>query len=94
MAIEKIIEGMSITEARSRLTGLHTELSGSPGYIPLTRYGRPVMALMSWELFESLQETMEIMGDPELMNQLRESIKDIEEGRTISLDDLKAELDL
>jgi len=37
---------------------------------------------------------MEVMGDPELMNLLRESIKDIEEGRTISLDELKAELDL
>lgn len=94
MAIEKIIDGMSITEARSRLTGLHAELSGSPGYIPLTRYGAPVMALMSWELFESLRETMEIMGDPELMSQLRESIKDIEEGRTISLVELKVELDL
>ena len=94
MTIKRIAEGMSITDARSRLTGLHKELSGSPGYIPLTRYGSPVMALMSWELFESLQETMEIMGDPELMSQLRQSIKDIEEGRTISLDELKAELDL
>ena len=94
MTIEKISEGMSITDARRRLTSLHTELSGSPGYIPLTRYGNPVMALMSWELFESLRETMEIMGDPELMSQLRESIKDIEEGRTMSLDELKAELDL
>ena len=94
MTTEKKTEGMSITDARSRLTGLHTELSGSPGYIALTRYGRPVMALMSWELFESLQETMEIMGDPELMSQLRDSIKDIEEGRTISLDELKVELDL
>ena len=90
MTIEKISEGMSITDARRRLTSLHTELSGSPGYIPLTRYGNPVMALMSWELFESLRETM---GDPELMSQLRESIKDIEEGRTMSLDELKAELD-
>ena len=94
MAIEKITEGMSISDARSRLTSLHAKLTGSPGYIPLTRYGSPVMALMSWELFESLQETMEIMADPELMNQLRESIKDIEEGRTISLDELKAEFDL
>ncbi len=91
---QKKIEGMSVTDARRRLTGLHTELSGSPGYIPLTRYGSPVMALMSWELFESLQETMEIMGDPELMSQLRESIKDVEEENTISLDELKAELDL
>jgi len=89
----EIANGMSITDARNKLTHLSAELSGSPGCIPLTRYGVPVMALMSWELFESLQETMEIMGDPDLMSQLRQSINDIQEGRTISLDELNSELD-
>ena len=90
---EKITNGMSISDARNKLTHLQAELTGSPGMIPLTRYGVPVMALMSWELFESIQATMEIMADPELAGLLRESIKEIEEGRTIALDDLKAELD-
>jgi antitoxin YefM len=89
-----ISNGMSISEARNKLTQLHAELTGNPGMIPLTRYGVPVMALVSWDLFESIQATMEIMADPELAGQLRESIKEINEGRTIALDDLKAELEL
>jgi len=49
---------------------------------------------MPWEFYESMVATMEIMADPALMDQLRESIKDIEEGRTMSLDELEAELNL
>lgn len=47
---------------------------------------------MPWEAYESLMETMEIMGDPELMAQLHDSIRDIDEGRTISWEEAKAEL--
>ena len=95
MTIEnEILNGMSISEARKKLSILPAEFEANPGCIPVTRYGEPVMALIPWDLFESMQATMEIMADPELMSQLRESIKEIEEGRTISLDDLQAELDL
>ena len=56
-------EGMSITEARKKLTQLPEELEGNAWAMPLTRHGMPVMALMSWELFEAITETMDIMGD-------------------------------
>ena len=51
-----------------------------------------VLAIMPWEVYESLIETMEIMGDTELMAQLHNSIREIEEDRTISWEDAKAEL--
>ena len=28
------------------------------------------MAMMSWDMFESIMETMDVMGDPDLMNAL------------------------
>ena len=71
-------EGMSITEARSKLTQLPEQLDGKAWAMPLTRRGKPVMALMSWDLFESIIETLEIMGDPELMAELRASIEQLE----------------
>ena len=37
-------------------------------------------------------ETMEIMGDAEMMAALRESIEDIREGNLIPLEQVKAEL--
>ena len=84
--------GLSITEARSRLTQLPEQLAAMGWAIPLTRHGEPVMALMSWELFQSIEETLEIMGDPELIAALRESIKEAAEGKTLLLEDVKAEL--
>ena len=50
------------------------------------------MALMSWEMFESLVDTIEILSDPELMSQIKESEKAISEGRTVPFSEVMAEL--
>ena len=50
------------------------------------------MAMMSWDLFESITETMDIMGDPDLMTALRQSLEDTRAGRFVSLEQVKNEL--
>lgn len=85
-------EGMSITEARNKLTQLPEQLEGNAWAMPLTRYGKPVMALMSWGLFEAITETMDIMGDPEAMANLKMGIQQIEQGEGRPWGDIKAEL--
>jgi hypothetical protein len=47
---------------------------------------------MSWEFFEALYETIEIMGDEELMKSLRQSIREAREGKTIPWESAKKEL--
>ncbi|HNC45886.1 MAG TPA: hypothetical protein PLU80_17085 [Acidobacteriota bacterium] len=49
---------------------------------------------MSWDLYESLIETMEIMSDPELMANIRQGIREIEEGKGIPFEQVKQELGL
>ncbi|GEM_PF-4148348 len=44
------------------------------------------------ELYESLCETLEIMADPEFMRDLRKSIQQIDEGKTIPWEQVKSEL--
>ena len=41
---------------------------------------------------ESIMETMDIMGDPDLMTALRQSIEDLRAGRFIPLEQVKSEL--
>jgi len=84
---------ISITEARSRLTRLPEEM-GTNECLALTRRGEPVIAMLPWELYEAIQDTLEIMGDPELMEALRESIQQAKEGKLIPWEDVKAELEL
>ncbi|MBF0290903.1 MAG: type II toxin-antitoxin system Phd/YefM family antitoxin [Nitrospinae bacterium] len=75
-----------IIQARKRLTSLPEEFEKEPqtGAVAVTRRGKPVLAVMSWDLYEAISETLEIMGDQVLMNALAKSIKDIESGKTLS----------
>ncbi len=88
-----LADNISITEAREVLTRLPQRLAEGNQAIALTRRGKPVMALMSWDLYQSIIETLEIMGDPDLMSALRQSIKEADEGKVIPWETVKAELE-
>jgi hypothetical protein len=47
---------------------------------------------MRWDLYESIVETLEIMGDGELMAALRQGIKQVDAGEGISWEQAKREL--
>ncbi len=70
---------ISITVARHELTSLPKRLTEQEGAVAITRRGKPVLAIMPWELYESLVETLEIMADQDLMAVLRQGIKEIEQ---------------
>ena len=86
------MESIPIVQARAMLSQLPEQLSAENRAVALTRHGKPVLAVMPWDLFESIMETMEVMGDADLMAALRESIEDIREGELIPLEQVKAEL--
>ena len=85
--------GLSIAEARNRLTRLPEELD-ERGAVTVTRHGKPVLAVMSYDLYDSLMETLEIMSDPKQMAVLRQSIREASEGRTVEWQKVKQELGL
>jgi PHD/YefM family antitoxin component YafN of YafNO toxin-antitoxin module len=60
--------------------------------VALTRPGKPVLAVMRWDLFESVIETLEIMGDPDMMASIGRGIADADENLLITMEQLKAEL--
>jgi prevent-host-death family protein len=89
-----MVKDMPITTARHALTSLPEQLEQDPSTIAITRRGKPVLAVMPWELYESLMETLEILGDPEFMAALRQTIKDAEAGKGIPWEEAKRELGL
>ena len=83
----------SISEIREQITRLPEQIEQEPAEaVTVTRHGKPVMAILPWELYESIMETLEIMGDAELMAAFRQGVKDMEEGRIQPLDDVLEEL--
>ena len=91
-AWETDTEYISIVKAKAMLTQLPELLAEENRAVALTRQGKPVLALMPWELSQSVTETVEIMGDSEMMDALRQGIKDVQGSNVVSLDQVKTEL--
>lgn len=87
---------MPIIEARSKLTKLAGQLERDPeeGAIAITRRGKPVLALMNWDLYEAVLETLEITQDQELMASLARGIEEMEQGKGIPWKKAKKDLGL
>ena len=58
----------------------------------VTRRGKPVLAIMTWEDYEAIWEKLAILSDADAADQLRRSIQDLKEGKTIGLDEAKTGL--
>ncbi len=87
---------LSMMEARKQLTSLPEALlhDGQADVLEVTRRGKPVLAVMPWELYEAVSETLEVMGDTELTAQLRQSIREMDSGILVSWQDAKKEIGL
>jgi prevent-host-death family protein len=85
---------LPMTQVRDELTSLPERLAEEPATVVVTRRGEPVLAILSWEQYEGLLETLEILADDELMAVLRKSLEEAERGETIPWEQVKSELDL
>jgi prevent-host-death family protein len=76
---------LTISEARKALLDLPEKLARTPERaVTVTRRGQPVLAILPWEFYESIVETLDILGDPEMVAALRASLEDLERGRVVS----------
>jgi antitoxin YefM len=87
---------MPIIEARKKLTSLPEDFEDEKetDVIAVTRRGKPVLAVMPWELYETVAETLEVLSDENLMKDLRRSIKEMQEGKLVPWEKAKKELSI
>jgi antitoxin YefM len=84
---------LTISEARKALLNLPEKLARTPERaVTITRRGQPVLAVLPWEFYESIVETLDILGDPEMGRVLRESLEDLKRGRLVSNAEAKKRL--
>ncbi len=89
-----MLKDLPMSEARHELTSLPEQLSESHDTITVTRRGKPVLAILPWEEYEALLETLEIMSDDQMMRALRQGIKEAKEGKGIAWEKAKRKLGL
>ncbi|MFO5492288.1 type II toxin-antitoxin system Phd/YefM family antitoxin [Cuspidothrix issatschenkoi] len=87
-----MLKHLTITEAQQQILDLPDDVQQEP--IIITKHGKPVMAAISFEQYESLLETLAILFDKEFTQQLQESIAQADRGETISWNDAKLKLGL
>ncbi|MBI5627489.1 MAG: type II toxin-antitoxin system Phd/YefM family antitoxin [Candidatus Rokubacteria bacterium] len=84
---------LTISEARKGFLDLPEKLAREPEHVvTITRRGQPVLAVLPWEFYESIVETLDVLSEPELVAALRESIEDIERGRLLNHEEVGARL--
>ncbi len=94
MTIILVMETLPLSHVKAHLSEIADRVEGQHDRVVVTRKGRPAAVLVSPEDLESLEETLAVLSDPELMRQIRDSEDELEQGEEgITLEELKADLD-
>lgn len=72
---------ISLSEARKKIFTIADEVQKADTYYVLTENGKAKMVMMSADEFASWLETMEIMADPDLVQEIKQAEKKIAAGK-------------
>ena len=79
---------LSATEARNSFSQLCKDAEQE--VVQITQHNKPSMAVMSWEYYQSLIETLEILSEPDTLNSIQRGEEDIQAGNTMEWGKVKA----
>jgi PHD/YefM family antitoxin component YafN of YafNO toxin-antitoxin module len=75
---------LSLTDTRNKLLEIAEEMERKPSTkISISKHGKPLMMLISTDLYEAILETFAILSDPKAMSSIRKSIRQMKAGKTI-----------
>jgi antitoxin YefM len=72
---------LPISEVKARLPELVTGVAEREEEIIVTRNGKPAARLVNYAEYERLKETLDVLSDPDLMRQIRQSLKEMAAGK-------------
>jgi antitoxin YefM len=81
-----------VREFRSRLSELLDDVADRRDHILVTRNGKPAAALVPIDEYQALEESAEILSDPDALAAIEAGLADLNRGDIVTLDALRAEL--
>jgi antitoxin YefM len=78
-------ETLPFSEVKARLSALAERVQREHDRIVVTRHGKPAFVLVNPDDLESLEETVEILGDEQLMTSLRRAREEAAGGEAVPL---------
>lgn len=85
-------ETVPFTEAKAHLSELVDRVRTEHERVVLTRNGRPAAVLISPDDLESLEETLEILSDPDLLTQVRQGLEELDRGESVTTDEVSGRI--
>ena len=73
-------EFVPLAQVKNRLSEIVDRIDREHGRVVITKHGRPTAVILSIDDLESLEETLEIMSNPQLMADIREAQEEIARG--------------
>ena len=87
------MDSLTMASARDELGSLAERLAERHEAVAVTHEGKPVLAILSWDLYESIAETLEILADEALATDLKQALRETEKGQAIPWNDARTTLD-
>ena len=83
-------ETLPLAEIKAHLSEIVDRVEREHERVVLTRNGRPAAIIMSPADLEALEDTLDLLSDPEAMREIAEAREDVREGRSFSAEQLRA----
>jgi antitoxin YefM len=88
----RMAKHVPVREFRSRLSELLDDVAVRRDHILVTRNGRPAAALVPIDEYQALEETAEILSNPDAIAAIEAGLAELNRGDTVTLEALRAEL--
>ena len=72
---------LPLAEAKAKLSQLVSDVAATDEEVTITKNGRATAVLISYDEFESWQETLAIVSDHELLTEIRKGTGELKKGR-------------
>lgn len=72
---------LPISEVKARLPELVTGVEEREEEVIVTRNGKPAATLINYAEYERLKATLDVLSDPDLMEQIRVSLAELSKGK-------------
>lgn len=76
---------MPLADVKNRFSEVVERLEKEHGRVVITKHGRPAAVVLSVEDLESLEETLDILGDGALVSKIQKAINELAGGRVQTL---------
>ncbi len=88
-----MVNTITLKELRPDLPGVIKKIDARLDRYIVTKRGKPIAVMLSPDDYEGLLETIEILSSKETLKRIKQARQEIREGKTVSLEKLRAKIE-